>query len=114
MMGYTEQMNWLSDVISYWKDNPEGYWFKRKLYGWGWTPVTREGWFVTLLIIVAILGNAIRFEHGGYSAADVLPQVVIPTALLVVLLIVICYKTGEPPRWMWGPPKRDEDNVNKR
>jgi hypothetical protein len=29
--------------IEYLKDNPQGYWFKRKVWGWGWTPVTWQG-----------------------------------------------------------------------
>lgn len=28
------------NYLDYIRDNPHGYWFKRKLYGWGWTPVT--------------------------------------------------------------------------
>ena len=27
----------------YIRNNPKGYWFKRKLYGWGWFPVKWEG-----------------------------------------------------------------------
>ena len=29
----------LKQYIAYLKDNPQGYWFKAKLYGWGWVPV---------------------------------------------------------------------------
>ena len=35
----------------YLKDNPEGYWFKRKLYGWGWVPVKWQGWLVIAISI---------------------------------------------------------------
>jgi len=27
---------------------------------------------------------------------------VIYTAFLVVVLVAVCYLTGEPPRWRWG------------
>lgn len=101
--------NWFRRIVAYLKDNPEGYWFKRKLYGWGWTPVTREGWLVTLSIIGFVVLNAIRFERGGYPEEDVLLQVVLPTALAIVLLLIICLKTGEPPKWMWGPPKNNDE-----
>jgi len=37
------------NYIGYMKDNPKKYWFKRKLYGWGWVPVRWQGWFVVLL-----------------------------------------------------------------
>jgi hypothetical protein len=26
--------------LDYLRNNPQRYWFKRKLYGWGWTPAT--------------------------------------------------------------------------
>ncbi len=29
-------------------------WFKRKTYGWGWTPVSWQGWLVTLGLVVVI------------------------------------------------------------
>jgi hypothetical protein len=31
-------MKLFKEYTDYLKDNPQGYWFKRKLYGWGWTP----------------------------------------------------------------------------
>jgi len=39
-------MQFFNDYIEYVRDNPRRYWFKRKLFGWGWTPVTRQGWAV--------------------------------------------------------------------
>jgi hypothetical protein len=30
----------IEEYKKYLKDNPEVYWFKAKLYGWGWFPVT--------------------------------------------------------------------------
>jgi hypothetical protein len=35
-------------------------------------------------------------------------------ALLVAVLIGICFKTGESPRWQWGPPKDDGNNSNNQ
>ena len=51
-------MKLIQDHIEYLKDNPEGYWFKRKLYGYGWTPATREGWFVLVVYIAVVLAVA--------------------------------------------------------
>lgn len=36
-------MSLIKNCVEYLKDNPEGYWFKRKLYGWGWTPAKWQG-----------------------------------------------------------------------
>ena len=44
----------LQKYLSYMRDNPEGYWFKAKLYGWGWTPVTWQGFSVTLGYIALV------------------------------------------------------------
>ena len=46
----------IKEYIKYLKDNPQEYWFKAKLYGWGWTPVKWQGWCVIFLYIVLILG----------------------------------------------------------
>jgi len=41
----------LKEYIAYLKDNPQGYWFKSKLYGWGWTPARWQGWFVLVVYV---------------------------------------------------------------
>jgi hypothetical protein len=75
------------------------YWFPAKKYGYGWGfPVTWQGWVVLLVYLGIILfvttfyppvpGNILLFILG----------VSIPT----VILIVVCYLTGEKPRWRWG------------
>ncbi len=53
----------LQKYLSYLRDNPQKLWFKRKLYGWGWTPATWQGWFVTLSYIVLVLGLVFIHEE---------------------------------------------------
>ena len=36
----------IKEYIAYLKDNLKRYWFKSKLYGWGWVPVKWQGWLV--------------------------------------------------------------------
>ena len=74
------------------------YWFPAKRYGWGWGPPrTWQGWLVLAAFFALLAVGAIVFlpkqETGGFLAY---------TAVLVALLIAICYVTGEPPRWRWG------------
>jgi len=97
--------NILSFYMNYLKDNPKGYWFKRKLYGWGWIPVKWQGWIVVLLFIGALLLNGFYLSskaspNGAVTRIDL----TLFFGVLVILLAVlfwICYKTGEKPKWSW-------------
>lgn len=94
----------LQKYIDYVKDNPKGYWFKAKLYGWGWTPVTWQGWAVTLGYIALVLALALTInEHS--STKEVAFTFLLPIAILTASLIRICYAKGEKPEWRWGLPK---------
>ena len=96
-------MNYFKEYLAYLKDNPEGYWFKRKLYGWGWTPATTEGWVVIFVFIGLLIGNGIYFANTPMPTSGVLLWFFARTLVLVALVIVICYKKGEKPKWQWGP-----------
>ncbi len=92
--------------VEYYKDNPEGYWFKRKMYGWGWVPVTWQGWVVLGLWLLAVLFFALTLDHDSL-AREVVFTFILPVTFLTVLLIRICYKKGEKPRWQWGISETD-------
>jgi hypothetical protein len=34
------------------------YWFRPKKYGWGFTPISWEGWLLTLALIILIIASA--------------------------------------------------------
>lgn len=89
----------LKDYINYLKDNPHGYWFKAKLYGWGWVPVKWQGWLVIAVAIgIFVLGIFV-------SEIDDAPWArVMGFALMMVIIFYFGYKKGEKPRWQWGPP----------
>ena len=90
----------------YLKDNPEGFWFKRKLYGWGWTPATWQGWTVVagyILVLVYLFRN---IGMAGSSPQDSLMNITAPVIIATAILIYISYKKGEKPKWQWGPPKK--------
>lgn len=110
-MKYTRYMkrNFFRGYIAYLKDNPEGYWFKRRLFGWGWTPATREGWFLTIGFLLAILFLATRVDESS-TDEEALKLVVLPLFALTAVFLLIVYKKGEKPRWTWGLPKDDEDS----
>lgn len=106
--------NFWEKYVAYLKDNPEGYWFKAKLYGWGWTPATREGWLITLTAVGVVIWHAVRFENSGLPESAVIDEVLIPTAAVVVALLVVCVWKGEPARWRWGFEDGEDKDSNDR
>ena len=93
----------MRSYMQYLKDNPEGYWFKAKLYGWGWVPVKWQGWLV--------VGAAVALIAAGFTIgeADDAPGAALLGILLAcALLLGFGYAKGEKPRWQWGPPKDKE------
>jgi len=92
---HTVKMKIVKDYVDYLKDNPKGYWFKRKLYGWGWTPATKEGLFLLALFLFSI------FYIVFTKTEDLLLEVLIVTSLFLFVI----YIKGEPPKWQWGIDK---------
>ena len=100
-------MSIVKQYADYLRDNPKGYWFKRKLYGWGWVPARWEGWAVLGVFLVYVTWTAVWFAHKTkYGVASNVEAVAffIKIAIAVALLIYLCYLKGEKPRWQWGIP----------
>ncbi|MCB9805789.1 hypothetical protein H6775_01350 [Candidatus Nomurabacteria bacterium] len=104
-------MAFWKDYLEYIRDNPNNYWFKRKPFGWGWTPVKWQGWLTILVFIFAIFLNFLSVEKDSVSDTDVLNIFLPRLVFLVLLLILVCYKKGERPGWQWGF-RRKEDIVD--
>jgi hypothetical protein len=98
--------NFFNKYLEYLKDNPQGYWFKRKIYGWGWVPVTWQGFIVIILFVCVLVANGIYFENkvlsqGNPTEFDLgifLGSIVVS----IIIIISICYLKGEKPKWSWG------------
>jgi len=95
----------LEKYFQYLKDNPSKYWFKAKLYGWGWVPVRWQGWMVIGAFIAFIIWSGTGLDGNAEPNARQLAWFLIKIALAVAVLMVICFKTGEKPKWQWGPSK---------
>ncbi len=85
------------NCIEYLKDNPNGYWFKRKLYGWGWVPVKLQGWLVVLLAISIFVASIYVGEVDDAPGA-----VLMGFLLMLAIIFFFCYWKGEKPKWSWG------------
>ena len=99
--------------IAYLKDNPKGYWFKRRLFGWGWFPVKWQGWAVTLSYIAALILLGLTIDENS-PKNEVFFMFELPLVLLTVALIRICYKKGEKPKWQWGLPEEYKDTKKEK
>ena len=87
----------LKDVRDHYRVRP-GYWFAPKMFGWGATPVTWQGWLATLgfcgavvLAVTQLPGDALRIA------------VAVPLAL--AFLWVVVTRTDRL-GWHWGPDER--------
>ena len=104
-------MNYFKDYLEYIKDNKEGYWFKRKLYGWGWTPAKWQGWFTIFIFIVLIFLSGLSLGLNKEPNTNDLILFFGKLLFFIALLIYICYKKGEKPKWQWGSVKDSENKI---
>ncbi len=80
-------------------------WFKAKNYGYGWYPITWEGWTVIIIYILFIVyrGNTVNkmFDTESSFALRYSFEVIFAT----IPLILISYLKGEKASWRWGNKK---------
>ena len=101
-------MSLIKHYVDYLKDNPKGYWFKRKLYGWGWTPVTWQGWLVVLAVVFVIIFSVLGLPPKTEPTGGQLLWLFVKIILSITALLIICYKKGESPKWQWGIPNKKD------
>lgn len=90
-------MGIFKDYIAYLKDNPEGLWFKRKLFGWGWVPVRWQGWVVVIVALV------IFFLGMWVGEVDDAPGATLfGFFIMLAIIFYFGYKKGEKPKWQWN------------
>lgn len=73
----------------------EGYWFAPKRFGLGATPVTWQGWALTLGLVAALLAD-IHWLHAF------VPKIVAGVALIAAYVTIAVRKTDGGWRWHWG------------
>ncbi len=78
------------------------YWFKPKTYGYGATPVTWEGWAVTVAAVLVIFAAALLIpNYGGRSPSAWIAFFAIEAVVLAALWIISRRKTDGEWRWRW-------------
>ena len=79
-------------------DRSNKYWFPAKRYGWGWGfPRMWQGWVVFFAYLAAVV--AISFS---FSPAQNAPAFYAALVIATIVLFLVCWLKGEPPRWRWG------------
>lgn len=85
------------------------YWFKRRRYGYGWIPVTWQGWLlVALLIVVIALGAPFMLGPEDEITIAQLIRFAMFLAVTVSLFIFITAMHAPKAKWRWG--KSPDDN----
>ena len=79
-----------------------GYWFKPKRYGYGATPVTWQGWMVTLAAVVAMVVVSLYLRLNERHDWALAAMLAFDAAVIVALTIVCRRKTDGEWRWRWG------------
>ncbi len=87
--------------LSNMKNTPRKKWFKRKLYGYGWYPISWQGWLCLFVFLGFNYWNFMR-ANLQHSWSDFLLHFVPFFTLSLALLIFICIAKGRKPRWQWG------------
>jgi hypothetical protein len=78
------------------------YWFKPKRYGYGATPVTWQGWAVTLGIVAAMVAVSLFLrltERHLWALAVILG---FDAVALATLFVISRRKTDGDWHWRWG------------
>lgn len=97
-------MNVFHKYVAYLKDNRQGYWFKRRLFGWGWVPVRWQG---GLVIAVSAAIGALGIYIG--ETDDAPGAALLGVLLMIGILFFFGYWKGEKPHWTWGFPEGKEE-----
>ena len=78
------------------------YWFKPREYGYGATPITWQGWAVTVATMVVVVLSSLVVPALATGAAWALSALVIDALAIAALIIVSRRKTDGEWRWRWG------------
>jgi membrane-bound ClpP family serine protease len=84
----------IEDLESHY-DVGDTYWFAPKLFGWGATPVTWQGWALIIGFVALLLLDLRLIE-------SVAAKIVIAAALTAGLAVLSCRKTDGGCHWHWG------------
>ena len=78
------------------------YWFKPKRYGYGATPVSWQGWVLTLGTVAAMVAVSLYLRLSERHDWALAAMFAFDAAALFTLAVVVRRKTEGDWRWRWG------------
>lgn len=78
------------------------YWFRPKKYGFGATPITWQGWAVTIATVLAMVAVTVFLRLHTRSFLGLAGLLTFDALALSVLLVVSRRKTDGEWHWRWG------------
>lgn len=90
-------------------DTDRMYWFKRRRYGYGWTPVTWQGWLTVLLFLAAVVFGAVVLLNDtpkNTLSAGTFAYLIL-LGIATALAVGISLMKGPKPKWRWGSKSTD-------
>lgn len=93
-------------------DTSKKYLMKRRRYGYGWIPVTWQGWLLIVLQLAIILVAAtfLPTKPVQPSTSELIRFLVLVGCAIASLLIMSSF-AGPRPKWRWG--KKPTDNPDE-
>ncbi len=95
-------MNIFTKYLNYLNDNPQGLWFKRKLYGWGWTPATWQGWAVIGIFLVSIMLDSFMLDASAEPSTTQMTLFFAKITLSVAALLLILLQNRRKTKMAMG------------
>jgi len=94
-------------------NSPKLVWFRTKRYGFGWYPVSWQGWLVSFIWVAVYAGLISTLNlrlNFSWQASVISVLLAIP---LVGLLVLIARKTGEKSTWRWGHSQPQDEGTSR-
>lgn len=89
------------------------YWFKRRRYGYGWTPASWQGWTLLGAWLIFILSSVALIwdepDDEMTTAVWIFLGIVLFTT---IILIALSYIMGPKPKWRWGKSADDDPDLD--
>jgi len=80
-------------------------WFVARTYGYGWYPITWQGWAIVFLVVIDIVFSSLAITLSYYPTLISVLFLSLQEIVVIILLIIICNLTGPKPKWRWGRDK---------